>query len=192
MSPSVSATPRHALIAVAVYAGSLVVVVALGLMLSLANRELQNEYATKAQLLDGLRRTSAANAAKAGASAVQMVTLVAPTETTAASELQKQIVERLNAAGGSVQSVQAEPAREAAGTDGLRRLVAKLAFESSVTALQRLLFELETGTPFMFVDSLAVQPVAASAPGMRADDRLRVTLAVSSYWKSNDAGQRTQ
>jgi general secretion pathway protein M len=189
LSRSAPVTPHHARLAVAAYAASLLGVVALGLMLSLGNSELQSDYAAKAQLLDGLRQAGAARMAKAGVSAAQAAAILAPTETIAASELQKQIVDRLMSAGGSVQSAQAEPAREAT-SDGFQRLVARLTFDSSITALQRLLFDLETGTPFMFVETLAAQPAAPSFPDGRAGDALRVTLVISSYWKSGGAGQR--
>jgi general secretion pathway protein M len=189
VNPSALVTPRHARLAVAAYVASLLVVVACGLMLSLGNQELQGEYATKARILDGLRHTGAAGSAKTGMSAAQFATFLAPTETIAASELHKQIVDRLKNAGGSVQSAKAEPTREAT-IDGLQRLVANLTFDSSVTALQHLLFDLETGVPFMFVDSLAVQPAGTSAASTREDDRLRVTLVASSYWKSNETGQK--
>ena len=187
MRSSAPATPRHARLAVAAYGASLLGVIALGLMLSLGNSELQGEYAAKTEMLDRLRKTGATGVAKTGASAAQVATIIAPTETIAASALQKQIVDRLKDAGGAVQSAQAEPTRETT-PDGLQRLVAKLTFESSTTALQRLLFDLETGAPFMFVEALTAQPATAASAGMRVDDRLRVTLAVSGYWKSGAGG----
>lgn len=191
MNPSALATPRHAQLAVTAYVASLLVVAAFGLMLSLGNQELQGEYATKARILDGLRHTGAAGDAKTGMSAAQLATILAPTETIAASELHKQIVDRLKNAGGSVQSAKAEPTRDAT-VDGLQRLVANLTFDSTITTLQHLLFDLETGAPLMFVESLAVQPAGTSAAGTRDDERLRVTLVVSSYWKSNEAGQKVR
>jgi hypothetical protein len=188
VSASGRATPRHAGLAVLAFAATLLAVIGLGLVLQSGNRELQTEYAVKAQLLDGLRRTGAANIGKTGKPMADGAAIVAPSETIAASTLQKQIVDRLNAAGGVVQSVQAEPAREATAEGRQQRLVARLSFESSATALQHLLFALETGAPFIFVDTLAAQPAAGGAPGTRAEGRLRVTLAVSSYWKNGTAG----
>jgi general secretion pathway protein M len=48
-------------------------------------------------------------------------------------------------------------------------------------ALQQLLYDLESGLPFIFVDQLVVQAptVAASAPG----GKMRVLLAVSGQWE---------
>jgi len=48
-------------------------------------------------------------------------------------------------------------------------------------ALPRLLYELEAGLPFLFVDRLAVQaPIALSTS---QEGRLRVLLAVSGRWE---------
>lgn len=183
------AASRHARFAVAAYAASLATVAMLGASLAFGNLELQGEHAAKVQLLDGLRRTGVDGGTKAPTPAAQSAALQAATETLAASELQKQIVDRLRTAGAFAQSVQAEPMREAAAVDGLQRLTAKLTFDGSIATLQRLLFDLETGLPFMFVDTLAVQPTSVSTAGAGAEDRLRVTLVMSAYWTSNAKGR---
>jgi general secretion pathway protein M len=53
--------------------------------------------------------------------------------------------------------------------------------ELEQSALQQLLYDLESGLPFIFVDQLVVQAptVAASAPG----GKMRVLLAVSGQWE---------
>jgi hypothetical protein len=82
-----------------------------------------------------------------------------------------------------VQSVQAEPRRETIAS-GLQRLSAQLVFEASTPGLQQSLSELETGLPFVFVDSLAIQPATAMSVDTRPADKLRITLTVTSYWKA--------
>jgi len=107
----------------------------------------------------------------------------APTDTLAASELHKKVLEFLDDAGGSVHSIQAEVTNEVVD-DGLRRLTVQTTFDSSTSALQKVLFGLETAVPFIFVDSMVVQPTTTSAAGTNVGDRLRTTLVVSSYWKA--------
>jgi general secretion pathway protein M len=58
--------------------------------------------------------------------------------------------------------------------------------EISLNALQALLYSLETGTPYLTVDSLAIQPAGAAALGMQ-DAPLRVTLMVRGQWRRGAA-----
>ena len=186
MSPTVRATPSHAVLAAAAYVLALLATVAWGTISLTGQDDLRGEIEQKSRFLAELTRRAAAEApapGSAGGSRQSGSSIAAPTETIAASELQKRILERVESVGGVVHSVQAEPVKDAA-VDGLRRLVAQLSFDSSTTGLQRLLFDLETGAPFMFVDTLVVQPAAASAPGARAADKLRVNLSTTGYWRA--------
>jgi general secretion pathway protein M len=158
------------------------------------NDDLRGEMEQKSHLLAELTRRAAAQApgpASGGSARPSGAAVSAPTETIAASELQRQILERAESGGSVVHSVQAEPVKDAA-VGGLRRLVAQLSFDSSTTGLQRLLFDLETGTPFMFVDALVVQPTAASVPGTRTGDKLRVNLSVTSYWLGSQESEHVR
>jgi general secretion pathway protein M len=185
MSPSHRTTPRHAGLAAAAYLLVLAATVGWGVTGWVAIDELRAEIEAKQHVLAEFARRAATQApARADTARSQMhegAAIPAPTETVAASALQKQILERLETAGGTVHSVQAEPVKDAS-PDASRRLVAQLTFDCSIAGLQRLLFELETGVPFVFVDSLAVQPATSPVPGARMGDRLRVALSVSSYW----------
>jgi general secretion pathway protein M len=52
--------------------------------------------------------------------------------------------------------------------------------EIDQTELQKLLYDLEAGMPFLFVDQLVVQaPLASAGAG---GGRLRILLAVSAQW----------
>ncbi len=48
--------------------------------------------------------------------------------------------------------------------------------------LQKLLYDLEAGMPFLFVDQLVVESTTSSTSG---ESKLRVLLAVSGQWRSN-------
>ncbi|HEX5958025.1 MAG TPA: type II secretion system protein GspM [Hyphomicrobiaceae bacterium] len=194
MSPAVQATPRHAVLAGAAYVAVMLATMAWGALSLTGNEDLRGEIQRKSQFLAQLARRAATQAPRpmgAESAGPREAAISAPSETIAASELQKRILERLEGAGGFVQSVQAEPVKDAAG-DGLRRLTAQLSFDTSTTGLQRLLFDLETGAPFMFVDVLAVQPATSSVPGTRVGDKLRVNLSVTSYWLANSESEKAR
>ena len=50
-------------------------------------------------------------------------------------------------------------------------------------ALQQLLYDLESGMPFLFVDQLAVQGPAT--PGMTPEGKLRIVISVSGQWQGS-------
>ena len=176
-------SPRHSAIAVAAFLGVLIGTIVWSIMLD--DRDLQSQFELKGQVMDRLRAQTGVTSRSDGPArflATDMV-IAAPTDTLAASDLQKKVLEFLEKAGGSVHSIQAEITHEVA-EDGLRRLNAQITFDSSAQTLQKVLFSLETAVPFIFVDSLNVQPMPASASSTNVGARIRVTLVASSYWKS--------
>jgi general secretion pathway protein M len=56
-----------------------------------------------------------------------------------------------------------------------------VSFEVEQQALQRLLYDLEAGMPFLFVDQFVAQAPVASASG--GEGRMRILLSVSGQWK---------
>jgi len=181
----ITTLPRQSLISVAAFLGILLATIAWGVNSMLVNNDLQSQFELKSQLMDRLRAQSGVASRNGGSARFLMSDMVisAPTDTLAASELHKKVLEFLDGAGGSVHSIQAEVTNEVVD-DGLRRLTVQTTFDSSTGALQKVLFELETAVPFIFVDSMVVQPTTASAAGTNVGDRLRITLVVSSYWKA--------
>jgi general secretion pathway protein M len=148
---------------------------------------LQQQFETKSRLLAGLERQSVLNpagAAKELGIEVRSDAIAARTGTLAASELQTNLVQIIEEAGGVLHSIQAQVSDEAGG-DGLRRLKAQVTFDGSNEALQGVLFKLETGKPYSFVDSLVVQPTQAAGSAKSAWETLRVSLEVSSYWRGD-------
>jgi general secretion pathway protein M len=53
----------------------------------------------------------------------------------------------------------------------------------TLSALQILLYDLETGTPYVFVDSMTVRPAAGAAQADAANAPLRVTLGLHALWR---------
>jgi hypothetical protein len=184
VNPAQFFSNRKAYLSVIVFFGVLIAASLWGVSILVANHGLQNEFDTKSRILDGLKGQAVASGAVDRIAAVTHAAAIsAPTETVAASELHKNILASLEEAGGSVHSIQAEATTDTIG-DGLRRLNAQVAFDSSMGSLQKVLFQLETATPFVFVDSIVVQPGPTSTSGAKIGENLRVTLTVSSYWKS--------
>jgi hypothetical protein len=186
----VSAAPltRQARLAVAAYSVVLLGTIIWGVVLSTSARDLQVEFDTKSRVLEDLRAEALPGIAPGASTRLNAPSLVisAPSETVAASILQKQILASLADSGGSIHSIHAEASNEV-NAEGLRRLNAQLTYDSSIGSLQRLLFKLETAVPFIFIDSVAAHPAATVAPGTKLGDTLQVTLVASSYWKSVDA-----
>jgi Type II secretion system (T2SS), protein M subtype b len=177
-------SPRQSLVALTAFLGVLIGTVVWSIMLD--NSGLQSQFELKSQMMDRLRAPTGVGSRNNGSARFLAADMVnaASTDTLAASGLHKRILAFLDEAGGSVHSIQAEVTNDVV-EGGLRRLNAQITFDSSVETLQKLLFALETAVPFIFVDSLVVQPVLASTTSTNVGDRLRVTLVASSYWKAS-------
>jgi general secretion pathway protein M len=55
--------------------------------------------------------------------------------------------------------------------------------EVNLQALQTLLYQLESGTPYVFVDALTVQPASAAAGHAADDPLLRATMSLRAFWR---------
>jgi general secretion pathway protein M len=105
--------------------------------------------------------------------------LEGPTLTVASAALQQWVSGAITGAGGAVQSSQVDITT--AGKDGIVGLL--INFELDQPALQKLLFDLETGSPLLFIDQMDVQ---IPQPGIASDGRtglLRVSMNLSGRWR---------
>jgi len=57
----------------------------------------------------------------------------------------------------------------------------------SLRALQVLLYQLESGTPYVFVESMTVRPSASAGTGGAENAPLRVTLGLRALWRRSAA-----
>ena len=55
--------------------------------------------------------------------------------------------------------------------------------DMNLQALRAVLYQLESGTPYVFVDTMAVQPINATAGGSVEDPILRTTLSLRALWR---------
>lgn len=95
------------------------------------------------------------------------------TVTVASAALLQQIAAAVIAAGGIVISSEVAPRGERAG-DGFVRVIANCELEEG--ALQHLLYDIEAGMPFLFIDQFVAEAPASEG------GRMRVLLGVSGLW----------
>jgi general secretion pathway protein M len=99
------------------------------------------------------------------------------TVTVAGAALQQRIGNAVKAVGGNVLSSQID----LQGTDSKKGFVSLTAScELDQPALQQLLYDLEAGMPFLFVDQLTVQPPQQTGSETA---RMRVLLGISGQWQ---------
>jgi general secretion pathway protein M len=100
-------------------------------------------------------------------------TLEGATVTIAGANLLQHLATAITAAEGSLLSSELD-ATQSDPKDNL--LKATTTFEIKQSALQKVLYDLEAGVPFLFVDQLAVTPTADDAR------KLRVVMRVAGFW----------
>jgi len=97
--------------------------------------------------------------------------------TIAGATLLQRVAGAVTKAGGTIQSSQVDVAGSASGLVKLQ-----ISCEIAQADLQRLLYDLEAGMPFLFVDEMTVEmPQAVGAAG--GNGRMHVQLAVSGQWQ---------
>ncbi|MHC2626557.1 general secretion pathway protein M [Bradyrhizobium huanghuaihaiense] len=171
------------LIAVSLYiaiAGGLLLLAGLSIADVIAHRQ---ALAESSDLLDQLRgrKSGAKNAAMSAAEHPGTPFLEGPTVTVAGANLLQRVAAAVGNVGGSVQSSQVDVSG-AQTKDGFVGLVVSCELEQP--ALQKLLYDIEAGMPFLFVDQLDVQVPQTTALGDAPTGRVRVILGVSGQWQA--------
>lgn len=175
---------RARLVPVLAYAG---LVVSFSMITWLALASLASDYAQYAAAADVLARLEGRKPSPRSfgpGSALQgSPFLEGPTVTVAGAALQQRVVEAVRKAGGNVVSTQID-FQEREGKQGFVGLSAT--GEIGQSGLQQLLYDLETGMPFLFIDQLVVQlPQAERGMGAGTEAaRLRVQIDVSGQWQA--------
>lgn len=95
----------------------------------------------------------------------------------AGASLQHLATAAVEANSGTVLSSQIELQPEEADSD---RVSLTLSFEIEQAALQKMLYDLEAGMPFLFVDRLAIQSVDTTGAEV---SRMRITMTVAGQWQ---------
>jgi general secretion pathway protein M len=108
--------------------------------------------------------------------------LDAPTIGLAGADLQA-YVERLASQHAAVVSFSIQPSAREDSSDTVR---IEASLDISLSALQLLLYQLEGGAPYVFVESMTVRPAATGA-SLGGTDSLRVTLGLRALWRRSAA-----
>jgi general secretion pathway protein M len=101
------------------------------------------------------------------------------TLTVASAALLQRVNGAITAVGGSVQSSQVDITT--GGKDGIVGLL--ISFELEQPALQKLLFDLETGSPMLFIDQIDIQSPQSTPVSDDRANQLRVSLNASGRWR---------
>jgi general secretion pathway protein M len=139
------------------------------------------DYAAAGELLDqieGRKPMPAVGSTRTGSAPTGSPFLEGPTVTVAGASLQQRVTGAVTKVGGSVLSSQVDLEGSKA-KQGYVSLVASCEVEQP--ALQQLLYDLEAGMPFLFLDQLVVQ--APQATTGEEGGRMRVLLGVSGQWE---------
>ena len=126
--------------------------------------------------LEGRKASPFAQGAGAGTVPVGSPFLEGQTVTIAGAALLQRVAEAVMRVGGNVLSSQVD-VQNAQTRDGFVSLVASCEIEQA--ALQRLLYDLESGMPYLFIEQLVAQAPQASAEG----GRMRIVLGVAGQWR---------
>jgi general secretion pathway protein M len=108
--------------------------------------------------------------------------LEGPTVTVAGATLLQRVAVAVGNVGGTIQSSQVDVSGIEA-KNGLVGLVVSCEMEQA--ALQKLLYDIEAGMPFLFVDQLDVQIPQTTAANENGIGRIRVVLGVVGQWQGN-------
>ncbi len=130
--------------------------------------------------IEGRKPSSGGTGAAAGTAPPGSPFLEGPSLTIAGAALQQRVTRAVTKLGGNVLSSQVE-LQGAQSREGFVSLIASC--EVDQPALQQLLYDIEAGMPFLFVDQLEVQ--APQAGTAQDGGRMRVLLTVSGQWQGS-------
>jgi general secretion pathway protein M len=133
-----------------------------------------------ARLEAGTRPKGDPRRAKLGA-APPSAFLDAPTSGLASASLQSHIA-HLAGHHATLVSFAVQPSDKADSADSVR---VEASMDIGLRSLQTLLYELESGTPYVFVESMTVRPAAAAAAAQSTakDPSLRVVIGLRALWR---------
>ena len=150
--------------------------------------DLMDKRAAVAEASDALDRLQGRNPPRPGDAADPWTgapVLEGPTVTVAGAVLMQRIAAAVERAGGRLTSSRPELQDT---TYGPGFVAVATSLDIGADALQKLLYDIEAGQPFLFVDQLAIQSEAPASGGRTADGSgqsmaLKVTFTVYGQWQ---------
>jgi general secretion pathway protein M len=146
-----------------------------------------HEFGTRSALLSQLEARAAARAdarLKSGAAAPEAAFMAAATQGLAGAQLQAYLQRVADTHHAVVISSGMEPNKHEDQTDTIRL---QAILDADLQSLQALLYQLESGTPYVFVDSINIQIPGVNAQHAVEDPLLRVTLGLHAVWHREPA-----
>jgi|SRR4051812_38880313 len=139
-----------------------------------------HELSERRDLLARLEARLRSGAGRPAALAPTAAFIEAPTQGLASAALQAHLAQLADAQHAGLVLSGEEAAKREDAPDAIR-LQATL--DMSLKALRALLYRLESGTPYVFVDALTVQPASVAAGRASEDPLLRATLSYRAFWR---------
>jgi general secretion pathway protein M len=176
------ALTRSPLVAVVLYIavlGGLLATAGLTISDIIAHRQALAQTADLLAQLQG-RKLRGGDAASLAAEHPGTPFLEGPTVTVAGATLLQRVATAVGNVGGTIQSSQVD-VLGAQAKDGFVGLV--ISCEMEQPSLQKLLYDLEAGMPFLFVDQLDVQVPQTTALNEGGVGRIKVVLGVAGQWQ---------
>jgi general secretion pathway protein M len=171
---------REQAISVAVLVLLFLVSVSLMGMSLQARSDAARESSERREMLSRLEARLRANAGRPTAAAPSAAFLDASTPSLASAQLQSYLGQLAGDQHASLVSSGGETTKRDDAPDTIR-LQATL--DMNLQSLRAVLYQLESGTPYVFVDALAVQPINATAGRAVEDPLLRATLSLRALWR---------
>ncbi len=172
------------MLAVAAYAVAVVVLLAMAWSGVADILDRRHAIAAASDLLAQLEGRKPSPLAAAGAAAAQVPTgspfLEGQTLTVAGAALLQRVADAVNKVGGNVLSSQVD-VQGVQAKDGFVNVLASCELDHA--ALQRLLYDLEAGMPFLFLEQVVAQSPQTASP--QEGGRMRLLLAVSGRWQGD-------
>jgi hypothetical protein len=172
---------REALICVGVLGALLLVCVGMVGFSLQARFAAAHELAMRSELLSRLEARSRSDVAQRRPGVAPAAAFVsAPTQGLAGARLQAYLQQVMGTNHAVLVSSGTEPAKG----DSIRL---RATFDTDLRSLQALLYQLESATPYVFVESISIELPAADAHRPVADPLLRITLTVRAVWRRDAA-----
>jgi general secretion pathway protein M len=171
---------RRQTLAVGAYVGVVIALLAISLLLVADLRDKAADIAAAQKRLDQMsERSRPSLSASIDSSVSGSPFLDGQTITIAGAALQQRVEAAVAKAGGALMSSQVE----LDGPDAKNGFVGLTAsMEVSQPAVQTILYDIEAGMPYLFVDKLSIQ--SPEVFGEPESGRMRMTIGVAGQWRS--------
>lgn len=107
--------------------------------------------------------------------------------TLAVNAMQRRLASLAGECGVALQTIGRDETREA-GFPGLTAVALRIEAQASVAATQKLLYRLETESPFVLVDEIHLRPVERTDAGAEVGRRLSIELVAVGFRRHGEGG----